>query len=444
MAEQSNTPIDTGWGKDTHSQLIVPTVSTLPGDRERPFVQAHPEMIRAVTKEMEASVTPASELPSSQTGNGSQKPSLSPPDELLTFLLDKENSLREAAANEVIFSPALINRSGTGIIGRGTINVIQGAYGSHKSRLAELFASLMLATSSRNQPQFLDFERVMLERFCVCYIDTERNLKEEFPYAVQSIKRKAGFSLDSPLSEFRFTSIKDIDRKNRLKAIETYLGHVRQQTTLHLFVLLDVVTDCVSSFNDDEQAMKLFDFIGNLCDRHDATFLLVIHQNPGTEKARGHTGTEAANKASTMLQIGFEKTERGDDTEIIKVRFLKLRRGKRPDPIYLQFDKDANGLVIADSTLLGNYLSQRRHKADVEDLAERLSILLSDGPLPKHEVIQKLTVEYSAKDTTIRNRIRAIQESLPLMFNNAGQSVRLGDLIEGRDHFYRLVPEPSE
>ncbi|WP_345270638.1 AAA family ATPase [Nibrella viscosa] len=358
----------------------------------------------------------------------------------LNHLLQREQLLSEAATKPVVFSPPIISRADAGIIGRSTLNIIQGAYGSHKSRLAELIAALMLTSNQANDPQFLEFKRVALERFCVCYIDTERNQSEELPFAIQGIKLKAGYSLADKPADFRFTSIKDIDRKARFDAIESFISHVRQQTRLHLFCLIDVVTDAVGDFNDAKESMRLYDFLGNLSDHYDATFLLVIHQNPGTEKARGHTGTEAANKASTVMQIGFERDGSGNETNLIRLKFLKLRRGKRPEPVYLQYSEEAKGLVLADTEQIAAHVNYRKHKADYEDVADRLTSLLSEGPLPKSEVWNILTTEFGAKNATIRERLKTVMEEQPPMYDEEDRAVRLTDYKEGRNQFFKLTP----
>ncbi|WP_020607693.1 AAA family ATPase [Spirosoma spitsbergense] len=364
-----------------------------------------------------------------------------PPDKkraMLTRLLATEQTLSEAATKKVVFSPPLISREETGIIGRGTVNIIQGAFGSHKSRLAELLAALMLTNTETKEPQFLDFKRAVLERFCVCYIDTERNQKEELPYAVQGIKQRAGYRIEDQPETFRFTTIKGEKRADRFDAIETFIHHVREQTTLHLFCLIDVVTDAIGDFNDPKESMKLFDFLGNLCDNYDATFLLVIHQNPGTEKARGHTGTEAANKASTVLQIGLEKDASGNETDLIKLRYLKLRRGKKPEPLFLQFCKESNGLILAGADAIASQVNYRKHKADSDDVADRLASLLADGPMEKGEVSKVLESEFGAKNATIRGRLKqVIEEQLP-MTDEQGNAVRLDEYRDGRQQYYRL------
>ncbi|GAB3809508.1 hypothetical protein GCM10028819_51460 [Spirosoma humi] len=377
--------------------------------------------------------------PNSPQASSHQKAESKEKDEWLISLLEREQLLSDIATKPVVFSPALIKRGEAGIIGRGTINIIQGAYGSHKSRLAELFASMMLARDDED-PNFLVFYKQTQEKFCVCYIDTERNLNEELPSAIQNIKLNAGFALEAQPKDFRFTSIKAIERPYRFGAIECFLRDVRENTKLHLFCLIDVVTDAIGDFNDSRESMKLFDFLGNLCDNYDATFMLVIHQNPGTEKARGHTGTEAANKASTALQIALERDANGNETDIIKLRYLKLRRGKRPEAVLLQFSKEENRLVLADASQVAAHNNQRKHKADIEDITDRLVSLLTEGPMPKGEVHKKLQDEFDANNSTIRDRLKTIKEERPAMYNEDGRPVVLGEFRKGRDQFYQLNP----
>ena len=379
----------------------------------------------------------------STESNQSNQPGTDPKEEarqrLLEAILILEDMVGDLATKAVVFSPPLITRQEVGIFGRNTINIIQGAFGSHKSRWAELMAALML-TSKPDDAQFLGFVRSILERFCLLYVDTERNLTEELPFAIQGIKTRAGFQLGDKPAHFRFTSVKAVERARRFDAIEAFISHVREQTDIHLFVVIDVVTDAIGDFNDPKESMKLFDFLGNLCDRHNATFLLVIHQNPGTDKARGHTGTEAANKASTVLQIGFEKTDKDEDSELIKLKYLKLRRGKRPEPVFLQYSEEANGLILASADAITNHINYRKHKAPVESMAERLEGLLSEGPLPKRDVVSTLMNEFSASNKTIRNRLDEITEQQPEMYDDEGRLVRLKGYRDGKNEYYKLEP----
>ncbi|GAB3767089.1 BT4734/BF3469 family protein [Spirosoma pomorum] len=338
--------------------------------------------------------------------------SVSNVDQLLKALLSTERQIKQIASREIVFSPALISREGVDIIRRGTINVIQGKYGQHKSRLAETLAASLIAKTSQSS-NFLGFTRSTEEIFSVCYIDTERSPKEELPYAIQEIYQKAGYNSvsDNVTSTFRFTSIKSVARKERLTAVESFVNEARQSTCNHLVVFLDVITDCIESYNDDRQAMKLFDIVGALCENYDATFFLVIHENPSSEKARGHAGTEAANKASAVLQIGTENSGNGNGKPLVKLRYLKLRGAAKPDPLYLQYCDKVKGLVVAPMDFIPKnselLLPKKISQVEIEF---RLVQILSNGPMLKGIVYERLTNESGFSDRTVRTKIRACFE----------------------------------
>ncbi|GAB3688458.1 hypothetical protein GCM10027592_03410 [Spirosoma flavus] len=413
-------------------------------DKDTDFTAERPPLFDMSDEELADTANRQFEPEEPQASKTATPPQADKKQAMLNRLLSTEQVLSEAATKKVVFSPPLISREEAGIIGRGTVNIIQGAFGSHKSRLAELLAALMLTTNDSQDSQFLGFKRAVLERFCVCYIDTERNQKEELPYAVQGIKVRAGYSIEEQPEQFRFTTIKGEKRADRFDAIETFVHHVREKTSLHLFCLIDVVTDAIGDFNDPKESMKLFDFLGNLCDNYDATFLLVIHQNPGTEKARGHTGTEAANKASTVLQIGLEKDASGIETDLIKLRYLKLRRGKKPEPLFLQFCQESNGLKLAGADAIASHINHRKHKADSDEIADRLESLLADGPMEKGEVFKILESEFGAKNATIRERLKQVLAEQPFMMDEQGNSVRLAEYRDGRKQYYHLKPIDDE
>ncbi len=357
---------------------------------------------------------------------------------LLGQLLAIAEDLNERATKEVIYSPPLITKNEQHIVGRSTIVTIQGSEGAHKSRLAETFLSLFLSQPNADKAAFLGFEMPKLERFCGVYGDSERNLKEEFPGAIQAIKRLAGFNRDEKPSQFFPFSVKPIERKKRLPAVKDFLTHVRSQTDLHLIGVLDVTTDFVASFNDEGESMSLFDYLGNLCDSHDCTFILVIHVNPGSEKARGHVGTEAANKSATVLQIGLEQDARGNETGLIKVRFKKIRRGPKPDPLYLVFDKEKHRLALASEAAVSDHMKARQQVADVEDVGDKVADLLSDGPKEKGDVWLALQEHFGAGQRTIRNRLKDVLETCPEMYDRNGKAVRLVEYSEPPKHFYKL------
>jgi hypothetical protein len=360
---------------------------------------------------------------------------------ILTTLLEIEKLVKERATQEIVISPALIERDGIGIIRKGTINSIQGRFGSHKSRLGEGFCSLLLEGSC--QSEFLGFKRKTDEAITVCYFDTERNTQEEFP---QSIKNILANACNSENSNFRLTSLKKIERKERLTALKSFLNEVRKTSTNHLFVVLDVVTDCISNFNDPSESLELYDYIGNLTENNNATFLLIIHENPGSDKARGHLGTEGTNKASTVFSIGFEKNKSNEETDLIRLKFVKLRSAKKPENIYIKYNETQKGLVLANTSEVQSVLSDRRQKADNEEIAEFLGEFMSEPKsYSQQEIINAIKEKFQCSIGTTKDRLREIEQSHFEIYNIEQQPCTLQCKTEnGKPTNYKLVAIPAE
>lgn len=362
-------------------------------------------------------------------------------EQLLSTLLEIEKLVKARATQEIRIAPALIERDGIGIIRKGTINSIQGGFGSHKSRLGEGLCSLLLDKGCKSE--FLGFKKLTSDPITVCYLDTERNTIEEFP---QSIKSILANSCNTDGTNFRFTSLKKVDRKDRLDALKVFLSEVRRTTTNHLFVVLDVVTDCISNFNDPSESMELYDYIGNLAEDDDATFLLIIHQNPGSDKARGHLGTEGTNKASTVFSIGFEKNKSNEDTDLIRLKFMKLRSSKRQENIYIKYDETLKGLVLAKAAEVKAVLSDRRQKADNEEVADFLGSFMEESrEYSQQEILQAINTQFNCTDNTSKVRLREIEQCRLELLNSENIPCRLiSKTVNGKPTRYNLAALPQE
>ena len=348
-------------------------------------------------------------------------------DGVLKDLLKYNRQILDAAAKDVIRRPALINRYDAKngdfvpIISQGTINIIQGKTGTHKSRLAELFCSLFLMNLSTCNTDFLEF---MAANFpvAVVYIDTERGMTDEFPVTVQRIREKAGYDKTFEVGNFYPISIAKCERTERVSAVKSWLKHVQSQTSLPLFVILDVVTDCVASFNNDKDSLKLFDDLRNFADDYDATFLILIHENPFSDKARGHTGTEGQNKASTILQIGFNSES--DDNDLLKIRFLKTRNIAKPNPIFLQYSKEANGLVLASDELVRQQTEEKKKAFDTSFVKEHLENLLTE-PKTVKEIYEDLMKTFTKSQRTVTDKVTEIIEQKVILYDKDGKACLL-------------------
>ena len=337
--------------------------------------------------------------------------------EKLEQLLASQRKIAENKCKPISFSQPIVWQKENPVFFPKTINVIQGKAGVHKSRLAEtICASLLKKTDCNND--LLGFKTNLLTRYAICYVDTERNLSEQLPYSLQQIQLKAGYEINEDPYGFDYISLLEFGREERFDMLNLYLEHARKKFPIHIFIILDVITDCVFNFNDTKDSMKLIDMMNQTINRYDVTFLCLIHENPGSaDKARGHLGTEILNKASTVIQIGFEKDAQNHNTDLLKVAYLKCRSSKKHEPFYVQYSDAEKGLVMSDSTTTQTILDKKNHKAALSETLDLLAqILVSE--MSRKELLELLTDELDCSKRTIISRLKQITDTAMVIEQN--------------------------
>ena len=356
----------------------------------------------------------------------------------LERLLASQRKIAENKSKPITFSQPILWQNENPVFFPKTINVIQGKAGVHKSRLAEtICASLLKKMDCRRD--LLHFKCDPLKRYAICYVDTERNLSEQLPYSLQQIQMKAGYNIEEQPYGFDFISLLEFEREERFDMLNMYLDYIREKFPVHIFIVLDVITDCVFNFNDTKDSMKLIDMMNQAINRYDVTFLCLIHENPGnTDKARGHLGTEILNKASTVLQIGFEKDSENHNTDLIKVAYLKCRSSRKHEPFHVQYSDTERGLIMADMELLNNVMDNRNQKAGLETTLELLALWLTE-PMQRKDLIEQLCAELSCKERTIESRLKQIiANTIPVVTLN-GTPFYLCKQSKGKEILYSLT-----
>lgn len=374
--------------------------------------------------------------------NHSQKPTKN-----LDIIMRTRELLRERKQKEITFAKAIIARNGLPIIFPNTINLIQGQAGSHKSRVAELLMSVILKIFGCTNI-LLGFEANQETQYTGVYVDTERNLTEQFPYALQQIQIQAGYNRSDNPSNFDFISLLEIPRKERFETLSAFLKDIRLEHENHIFIILDVVTDCIEDFNRSDDSMQLTDMLNMMINRYNVTFLCVIHENPnGSNKARGHIGTELMNKSSTVMQVGFETNSDNSPSNILRLKFLKCRSTERPEPIHVLFDKEQRQLVLADTDEVNEVFEKRKSKAVESDVIDHLSEMVKEFPISKKQLIGDLEQWLDASGKTIEERLNTIIATEKVIHRESKPYILFKDGKKGKNVMFNIKPiedhEPS-
>lgn len=312
--------------------------------------------------------------------------------------------LRENVKNKITFSKPIITINEQPLFYPRTINVIQGKSGTHKSRLAEHICSILLKKPG-HKIELIGLELNDESNHSICYVDTERNLAEQYPFSLQQIIIKSGYNITDDLTNFDFITLIDIERSERFKSFRQYLDKIREDYKGHIFVILDVLTDLVENFNDPKLSLQLIDLLNSTINNYDITFLCIIHENPFQEKARGHLGTELLNKSSTALSINFEKDNKGNDQDIIKITFLKNRTSKKIEPVYIKYSPEKKHLVFAENDEIEKAISKKDMKANIFDVSHFI-VENFKKPVAKQDFIKMLSQEFKCTARTIEDRIK--------------------------------------
>jgi len=364
------------------------------------------------------------------------KQKIDPKSDLFKILKSKR-ILRQNKSKDIKFSQPIINRHDIPLIYPNTINVIQGKSGTHKSRFAETICSSILKKNDCTN-DMLGISIDTTKKMTVCYVDTERNLSDQLPYSIQQIQKKAGYKITDDPRTFDYISLLEINRDNRFEALRSYINHLNDSINDHLFIVLDVITDCLKDFNRSEDSMKLIDLMNKTINQYDVTFLCIIHENPGSaDKARGHLGTEIMNKSTTVIQINFEQAKNGDLSDLIRVKFLKCRNTKRPEVFHLEFDEELKQLVEAPSDRINEIIEKRVQSASFPEMLNKLKIHLSK-PTPLNELVELLKIDFDCGEKTIRNRLKVIIDTKKIIINSLGNKCLLIKEKEGNKQLYSL------
>ena len=235
---------------------------------------------------------------------------------------------------------------------------------------------------------------------------------------MQQIQIQAGYKKEEHPASFDYVSLIEVKREKRFQALREYINHLNNTQKAHLFIVLDVITDCLSDFNRSQESMELIDLMNETINQHDVTFLCLIHENPGSEsKARGHLGTEITNKASTVIQINFENIKGQEESDILKMKFIKCRNNKRPEPIFLQYDENKKILVQADSDYVQDFLMSKQEVASTAEIIDLLKDILIE-PASTSSLTDAIKNEIGGSDKTIRTRLKEICDNQMVIVDN--------------------------
>lgn len=208
---------------------------------------------------------------------------------------------------------------GTRLLTKGNISVIAGPPKTFKSSLASLLAGATLCGG-------LEYLETDGDDHKVLWIDTEQS-----PHDCLRVYRRIalvrGLDEYSVQRDLTYIMLREKTPEERIKITQKA---IRAESPS--LVVIDGVADLIDSNNDERSASVLQDFLLRESSVNDCHICCIIHTNPGSEKPRGHSGSNLLRKAETIMNI----TKAGEYIEI-----SNITRGKPIPPFHFQIDDNA-------------------------------------------------------------------------------------------------------
>ncbi|WP_247236427.1 AAA family ATPase [Telluribacter sp. SYSU D00476] len=223
----------------------------------------------------------------------------------------------------------VITINGEIISTEGNLTTISGAAKSGKSALTSFIIAGAIVKSSSEITDGLHGLTVEpnTEDKAIIHIDTEQALHKH-QHNLRTILRRAAQSTcpDYLLSY----NIRELDINQYQSCTEGICQAASEKFEgIHL-IIIDGIADFIRDVNDPDASNAIVKFFEGLAVRYACPIIVIVHTNPGSDKERGHLGSQCQRKSESVIQVKSE-----GDVSYIEPKFLRMA-GKGDIP-QLQF-----------------------------------------------------------------------------------------------------------
>ena len=254
-------------------------------------------------------------------------------DELYKELMDCKVDISEKVPPPEIAWQIKEKSFGFKIVGTlGNFTMIKGKAKSKKSYLVNMIISAALSESLLHDKLSAPLKSNSSK---VLYFDTEQSM-----YHLQrAVERITEQTKDTKLENLETFNLRKKSPTERLELVEYGI-----KNTPNLgFVVIDGVRDLITSINDEAESSNMATKLLEWTEVYNIHIIVVLHENPGSDKARGHIGTELMNKAETVLSVTIDKED--SNMSIVKAEFC---RNEGFEPFVIEISNDGKPSIAQD------------------------------------------------------------------------------------------------
>ena len=305
----------------------------------------------------------------------------------------------------------------------GNFSMVKGKAKSKKSFFINMAISAAvskgLIQNKLRSPLKDDFNQVV-------YFDTEQS-EWHVQKAVKGICTQIVVGIPSNLNTY---GLRKSSPSERLKLVE----YAIENTPNLGFVVIDGIRDLVTSINDEAEASNIASKLLKWTEEYNIHIVVVLHENPGSDKARGHIGTELMNKAETVIALQVDKYD--ENVSVVSAGFC---RNKAFKPFAFTITDEGRPQILEDYVI---EMASKRKGFDLltlspEDKFQILKEVFENGEGFQHsELVTQIKVVLDKKYqgtkgkgiTKIKELITASKNSGWLIQDGNRQPYKLGKL----------------
>jgi len=195
--------------------------------------------------------------------------------------------------------PPMVRLGTHGIFTAGNLSAIIADRKAGKSScVAALMAAIIAPPHS--QGDFLGLTAENPAGKAVVHFDTEQSPADHHALIMRALRR-AGLS--EPPAWFSSYQLTGLSLADRTRFVEAVCKREADQHGGLQAAIIDGIADLCRDPNDQAESFDLVEKWHNFSVNQSCVVLAVLHLNPGTEKSRGHLGSQLERKAETPLMI---------------------------------------------------------------------------------------------------------------------------------------------
>jgi len=279
---------------------------------------------------------------------------------------------------EIMEPPTAISIDDVPICTLGNFSLVIGRAKSHKTFLVSAIAAAAASGSCAIEC----ITGSMPPSSEVHYFDTEQSPYHLHQTVNRIVAQTGGYN-------FQAYEMRPLSPSLRMKVIEYSIEHMTNPG----FIIIDGLRDLLTrGINDETEATEVMSSLLKWTHNKNSHIMLVLHQNKNDSNARGHVGTEAVNKAETVLKL--TKKAAGTTASAEFCRNVEFEQ--------FSFIINSEGLPVV---IKGNSSATELKK--IAELEETFESILSGGQTMTYNDLKEKLVEVKKfKEATAKRRIK--------------------------------------